>query len=120
MRSQDSALTTKIDNLEGHSRRNNMRIHGIEGTLNEKWDVCEEKVRNYIKNDLNLPECENVEIERAHRVKSRNHDKCTIIVQFNRYKDRKQILRAATDTLDKGSAYSVQQDNTDRVKTLAN
>ena len=117
MRHQVSTLTTKIDNLEGHSRRNNLRIHGIEGTLNERWDVCEEKVRNFIKNDLNLPECENVENERAHRLKSRNHDKCTIIVKFNRYKDREQILRAAAETLDKGSACSVQQDYTDRVKT---
>ena len=117
MRQEVSTLTTKIDNLEGHSRRNNLRIHGIEGTLNERWDVCEEKVRDFIKTDLNLPEFENVEIERAHRLKSRDKDKCTIIVKFNRYKDREQILRAATETLDKGSAYSVQQDYTDRVKT---
>ena len=117
MRKQVSALTDKIDNLEGHSRRNNPRIHGISGPLNEKWDVCEEKVRDFIKTDLNLPEYENVEIERAHRMKSRDKDKCSIIVKFNRYKDREQILRSATDTLDKRSAYAVQPDYTDRVKT---
>ena len=106
MRKQVSNLMDKIDNLEGHSRRNNLRIHGISGSLNEKWDVCEEKVRDFIKTDLNLPEYENVEIERAHRIKSRDKVTCSIIVKFNRYKDREQILRGASETLDKKSAYA--------------
>ena len=33
MREQVSALTEKLDNLEGHSRRNNLQINGIIGTL---------------------------------------------------------------------------------------
>ena len=42
MSEQVSALREKVDNLEGHSRSNNLRIIGIIGTSDEKLDVCVE------------------------------------------------------------------------------
>jgi len=36
-------------------------------------------VRDFIKTDLNMPEMENTEIEQAHRIMSRDPNKCTII-----------------------------------------
>ena len=57
-----AGLTGQLDKLEGHSRRNNLRRNGISGGINEQWSDCENKVRDFIKNDLNLPEKENVKI----------------------------------------------------------
>jgi len=35
-----------------------------------------------------MPEMENAEIERAHRMKSRDPNKCTIIVIITKFKDK--------------------------------
>ena len=42
----------------------------------------------FIKTDLNMPEMENAEIERAHRMKSGDPNKCTIIVIITKFKDK--------------------------------
>lgn len=104
-----------MDKLEGHSRRNNVRISCIPGRINEDWDVCEDKVRDFIRDELGLPEKENVDIERAHRVKSSNPEKCTIIVKFTKFKDRECVLKKARETL-RESTFSVYPDYTDKVK----
>ena len=109
-------MVSKLDYIEGQSRRNNVRITGLNGRLDEEWDTTEEKVRDFIRNDLNMPEMERVEIERAHRIKSYDQNKCTIIVKFNRYKDREAILKKASEVLGEDSSYSIQQDLTQRVK----
>mgnify|MGYP000178630543 CR=1 FL=1 len=110
-----AGLKGQLDNLEGYSRRNNIRINGISGSINEKWSDCENKVRDFIKNYLNLPEKENVEIERAHRVKSRDPTKCTIVVKLNKYKDRECIIDRAKTQIPRDSNISVKPDYTDRV-----
>ena len=38
-------VTNKLIELEDRSRRNNIRIDGIEDDQNETWDSCEEKVQ---------------------------------------------------------------------------
>lgn len=68
-------MKSKVDKLEVDSRGNNLRILGIEGSMNEPWKETESKVRNFVKPDLNMPEMENVEIERAHRMRSREPNK---------------------------------------------
>lgn len=72
MRSELSYLRSQLDKLESQSRQNNLHINGITGTINESWSVCESKVREFIKDDLDLPDKESVEIERVHRVKSQD------------------------------------------------
>ena len=62
-----------------------------------------------------MPEMEGV-IERAHRIKSYDQNKCTIIVKFNRYKDREAMLKKASEVLDEDTSYSIRQDLTQRVK----
>ena len=111
-----SKLTSKIDNLEGHSRRNNVRITGIDGNSNENWSATEEKVRSFLSHELNLPELENVEIERAHRLKTGENNKATIIVKFLRFKDRDTVIRQARRVLGRNSPYHVHEDFTDRVR----
>ena len=64
---------------------------------------------------MDQPDLENVEIERAHRVKSKDPEICHIIVKFSKYKDRDQILKCAKQKL-KETRFFVQEDFTDRVK----
>ena len=116
MQKQLFSVASKLDYIEGQSRRNNVRITGLHGRLSEDRDTTEEKVRAFIQNDLNMPEMEGVEIERAHRIKSYDQNKCTIIVKFNRYKDREAVLKKASEVLDEDTSYSVRQDLTQRVK----
>ena len=44
---------------------------------------------------LDIPDLEHVDFERAHRVKSKDSSKCPIVVKFTKYKDREQILISA-------------------------
>jgi len=75
MKKQMHSLCSKIDSLEGHSRRNNLRFLGISVTSGEKWEDTEQKVRHFIKDTLGLPDFEHVEIERTHRVGNTNSEK---------------------------------------------
>ena len=116
LKTEVEMLRGKIDVLESHSRRNNLRFHGIEGSFNESWDVTENKIRQFMKSKLNMTGADNIEIERAHRIKSNNPDKCAIIVKFAKYKDCVEILKQSKQYVSANSDYSVKQDYTDRVK----
>ena len=59
-------LQEKIVDLENRSRRNNLRVDGITEHANETWQVCEEKIKELLKNKLKLKE--DIKIERAHRI----------------------------------------------------
>ena len=60
----------KNEYLENQSRRNNIRILGVEETDDEKsWDDTEKVVKDLLKKKLNVPG--EVDIERAHRVAKR-------------------------------------------------
>ena len=65
---------------------------------------------------MEMLDYEDVEIERAHRLKSRNRNKCTVIVKFTKFKDREAILGKASNSFDFESPFSVQADYTQRVK----
>ena len=58
--------TDKIEYLENQSRRSNIRIDGIREEEAETWDNTETKVKEILKEKLNLDE--EPDIERAHRV----------------------------------------------------
>ena len=40
----------KLTELEDRSRRDNLRIDGVEETPNETWDICEKKVHDIVEN----------------------------------------------------------------------
>jgi len=110
-------LTSKLDRLEGHSRRNNLRFNGIPGSARESWNESEQKVRAFIKHDLNLPDLEHVEIERAHRSQGgKSSHTPSIIVKFTKFKDKSIVLDKAKQTLKNSPNTSVYEDYTDRVK----
>ena len=93
-------VTNKLIELEDRSRRNNIRIDGIEDDQNETWDSCEEKVQKLIKEKLGLKN--EVEIERCHRMKKKNKDQSnnerrsrprTIVCKLLRFKDKQKIIQ---------------------------
>ena len=59
-----STMKNKMTYLENQSRRNNIRINGTPEDKNESWDQTETKVKETLKNTLNL-DFEPL-IERAH------------------------------------------------------
>ena len=87
--------------MEEWSRRNNVRVEGILGSENERWDVTEEKLKKVIKDELDI---ENVVIEGGHKVKQ-NNDKNedndqtrkppTVVAKLLHFKDKQDILHEA-------------------------
>ena len=82
----------KTERLEAQSRRDNLKFHGFEDHRGETWEESENIVRRYISEELDLNESA-IQIERAHRVRSRNSPR-PIIVKFSYYKDRDRVLKS--------------------------
>ena len=83
----------KLVDLEDRSRRNNLRINEIKEGKNETWEECEERVNCFLEEKLDM-DTSNIWIERAHRVGEKKHgQERHIIVQFNSYKNKLDILR---------------------------
>ncbi|MES9880608.1 MAG: hypothetical protein ABW185_06975 [Sedimenticola sp.] len=124
LKKQNESLCTKvkdleihIDNIEGQSRRNNLLFHGIKGDANESWDVSERKIRNFITEELQMPEGETFDLERAHRLRlPGNRNDGPIITKFTKYKDRESVMNSARRKLDGRSQYRVAEDFTPRVR----
>ena len=88
----------KLEYLENQSRRNNIRVDGIQEEENESWDTTEEKVKQVLKDKLNLADAP--DIERAHRVGraravtgSRRRPR-TIVCRIRDWK-QKELIRSA-------------------------
>ena len=94
---QVSALDQKIDNLEAHSRRNNIRIMGLkEGTELDNLTRLLDHIFRYI---LDLEDsAPSPEVDRAHRAgrpRPNSQDAPrTIIVRLLRWKDKQNLLMA--------------------------
>ena len=94
---QNDELLDKMAELEDRNRRNNLRFSGIEEEPNETWEQSEEKVKQLLKDKL---EIEGVKIERAHRSGIERYEnderntKRTIIVKFLNYKEKQKIIDA--------------------------
>ena len=102
-----------MDNLERHSRRNNLRFYGINGRFDEKWENSETKVRDFLRNELDIVSHTDTGIERAHRLREKNKEECPIIVKFCNFKERSKVLEEAKRRLGKGSGFSVREDFSD-------
>ena len=100
-------IEDQLEYLENQSRRNNVKIMGVDEDLEEKtWDDTEKIVRKLIHEKLNFEE--DIAIERAHRVGKKQRQSTSrpdgskvndrprpIIVKFTRWKQKEEILRAA-------------------------
>ena len=88
---QNKELFNKYENLEGHSRRQNLKFYNIQEDKGETWDETERKVRNYVQNELGL-DCAEINIERAHRLQAKFKPR-PVIVKFSFYKDKERIFQ---------------------------
>lgn len=116
IKSELKSMSKQLDMMDGQFRSNNLRIDGIPGTINEKWADSEEKVRNFMKNDLQIENSEDFDIEKSQRVKSRNPNMCSLLVKFTRKRDRDLVLSEARSKLTRDSNFTVRPDYTDRIK----
>ena len=81
-------------NLEDRSRRNNLRIDGIQESERENWDITEKKVLTLFKDQLEIDE--SIEIDRGHRVGYINPNKPrTIVLRCLRYELKEEMKRCA-------------------------
>ena len=88
---QNRILTDKYESLENQSRRGNLKFYNLTENNGETWVDTEQKVRQYIHNDLKL-DASQISIERAHRLPGKYKPR-PVIVKFSFYKDRERVLR---------------------------
>ena len=98
-----NSLQGQVEYLENHSRRNNVRIVGVEELPgeNETWEKSEEMVKELVKDKLELSE--DLHIERAHRVGKKKETRQDgskysprpIVVKLLLWKQREKILSTA-------------------------
>nr|KAG5686017.1 hypothetical protein BaRGS_010558 [Batillaria attramentaria] len=108
-------LEEKLDDLEGRSRRNNLIFHGIphpQGSA-ETWSDCEEAVKSVLKEKLGIEE--DVEIERAHRLRGGQSPQ-PIIACLRFFKDKERILAERRTLKDNNSNIFINEDFSPRVR----
>ena len=83
---------------EDRSRRNNIRVDGIEEDENETWENTENKLRSFLHNELEITD--ELYIERAYRVRRRENIKSisyntprTIVGKLLDFKEKEEIMR---------------------------
>ena len=105
--SANEQISTRIDSLEDHSRRNNIRIEGIPEVVNENWEQSTDKVVKLLRDNLKLTQ--KIEIERAHRVGPTRQDKPRpIIAKLLRFQDKQLILKNSKQL--KGTRIFINED----------
>ena len=98
---------------EDRSRRNNIRVDGIEEDENETWENTENKLRSFLYDELEITD--ELYIERAHHVRRRkdvkfnsNNTPRTIVAKFLDYKEKEEVMRRRYKLKD--TTYSVRED----------
>ena len=106
-------IEDKLRYSEDSSRRNNLRIEGVEKeeeANSETWIQCKEKLSIILKARLKI---NNVKIQQAHRIPrtKRSHDKNkprTIVFKLHSYEDKESIMRNLYQLKDAG--YYINED----------
>lgn len=87
-------VSKKLIELEDRSRRNNLRIDGIQESDDESWEKCEEDLQNIIKDKLDIDK--EIEIDRCHRAGKKQYNRPrTIVCRITNFKDKQLILKNA-------------------------
>lgn len=94
LKSENESLEERCNFMEDYSRRNNIRITGVEEQSgSETWEQTAAKVLSVLDDKMQLP---GLELERAHRVGQRRDARPrTIVARFSRYGDREAVMRNA-------------------------
>ena len=99
----------KIIDLQARSMRDNMIFRGIDESENESWQDTETNLRNFLKNELKLPNADNIAIDRAHRMGSKLPDKPrNIVAKFANSAAKGQIF-ANVKNLREKKQFSIQE-----------
>ncbi len=87
-------MEDRINCQEDYSRRNNIRISGVEEQSSEQtWEQTAAVVSSLLKDKMQMP---GLELERAHRVGQRRDGKPRpIVARFSRFCDREAVMRSA-------------------------
>ena len=102
----------KLAELEDRSRKNNLRIDGINEEKGETWEICETKIKNIFQEKLEIHD--DIIIDRAHITKGKTgkNQPRTIVIKLANYKDKSMILRNVHKL--KGSGIFVNKDFEER------
>lgn len=100
-------LEKRFNYQEDYSRRNNLRISGLEEPQNnETWEQTTTRVSELFINKLQLPA---MNLERAHRVGPASSSRPrTVVVRFERFGDRETVIRNARKL--KGTGVYINED----------
>ena len=103
---ENHELREKLRDLEDRSRRDNIRVDGLEEYENEKWEETEELLVETFSNYLGIGD---VKIERAHRVGDpKVSTKRTIVAKLSSYKEKQKVLSRCNRL--KGTGIFVNED----------
>ena len=98
---------------EDRSRRNNIRVDGIEEDENETWENTENKLKSFLYDELEITD--ELYIEKAHRVARREGVKFnssntprTIVAKVLDYKEKEDVMRRRYKL--KETTYLVRED----------
>ena len=82
---------------EDRSRRNNIRVNGIEEDGNKTWENTENKLRSFLHDEIEITD--ELYIERVHHVRRRevvkfnsNNTPTTIVAKFLDYKEKEEVI----------------------------
>ncbi|XP_075534317.1 uncharacterized protein LOC142568133 [Dermacentor variabilis] len=108
VRDQTAAITSRLDELEDRSRRDNLIFYGIPDVPAENWSESETKIRNCLTNLLQITLIDEA-ISRAHRLGTYAVNKHRpIIVKFSSSKLKQKVFTERKKF--KGSGISVSED----------
>lgn len=83
-------LTSRVDELEDRSRRNNLIFHGIADSK-ETWDQTEARLTSFLSSVMDTFQSD--AIERAHRLGSFSPKKSRpVIAKFTNFKQKQKVL----------------------------
>ena len=101
-------LRAKTDDLEQYSRRNNIRVSGIEELPGESTD---DLIKDILKKELDISILES-DICRSHRIGNQRDKPRQIIVKFTNHNTKVKILKKRKDLKNKGSQIYINEDIT--------
>ncbi|XP_077548125.1 uncharacterized protein LOC144160898 [Haemaphysalis longicornis] len=108
VRHESAALSSRLDDFEDRSRRDNLIFYGLLDSVSETWAESELKVREILSASLKL-ELPNEAISRAHRIGTFVQNKCRpVIVRFSSFKTREGVF--AKKSMLRSTPVSVSED----------